>query len=222
MHLTLTKRQLLLSGVGLAGAAFAAPYLFGRLGARPAHAAPGIGTAAPEFTGTDSYGRAHSLADYRGRVVVLEWTNHDCPYVEKHYGTENMQTLQREASAAGHAWFSIVSSAPGLQGHVEPDQANALTANRDAAPSAVILDPSGTIGRLYGARTTPHMYVIDPAGMLVYMGGIDDRPTARWSDVDGADNHVRAALADLAAGRPVATPVTQAYGCSVKYGSGDA
>ena len=207
-----------MGGAGLAGAALAASSLFGGPGSRTALAAVSVGTPAPDFTGTDSNGQSHSLADYRGRVVILEWTNHDCPYVEKHYGTDNMQALQREATGAGHIWFSVISSAPGLQGYVEPDQANALTTDRAAAPSAVILDPSGDVGRLYDARTTPHMYVIDPEGMLVYMGGIDDRPTARWSDVEGANNYVRLALADLAAGRAVATPVAQAYGCSVKYG----
>ncbi|NBC34869.1 MAG: redoxin domain-containing protein [Alphaproteobacteria bacterium] len=221
MRLTLTKREVLRGGVGLAGAAILAPLAAPGPMVRPAYAAPTIDTPAPGFTGTDSEGGTHSLADYRGRVVILEWTNHQCPYVQKHYGTGNMQALQREAADAGHVWLSVISSAPGLQGHVEPGRANALTAERNAAPSAVILDPSGDIGRLYDARTTPHMYVIDPAGTLVYRGGIDDRPTARWSDVEGATNHVRQALADLAAGRPVATPVTRPYGCSVKYGSGD-
>lgn len=222
MRLTSTRRQILHGSAGLAGAALLAPLVARGPIIRPAFAAPSVNAPAPAFTGTDSEGRTHNLADYNGQVVILEWTNHQCPYVQKHYGTGNMQALQREAADAGHVWLSVISSAPGLQGHVEPARANALTAERNAAPSAVILDPSGEIGRLYDARTTPHMYVINPAGTLVYMGGIDDRPTARWSDVEGATNHVRLALADLEAGRPVGTPVTRPYGCSVKYGSGDA
>ncbi len=187
--------------------------------APPAHAAPQTGAPAPEFTGTTTGGASVSLADFRGKTVILEWTNHDCPYVRKHYGTGNMQALQKDATADGVVWLSVISSAPGTQGYVEPAEADALTRERGAAPSHVILDPEGTIGRLYGARTTPHMYVIDADGILRYMGGIDDRPTARRSDVDGANNHVRAALADMAAGRPVATPVARPYGCSVKYSS---
>lgn len=213
------RRQVLLGGAGLVGAAFVTvPFVGLGLGLGQAFAAPTVDAPAPDFSGTDSYGEVHSLADYRGRVVILEWTNHLCPYVQKHYGTGNMQALQREAAEAGHVWLSVISSAPGMQGHVAPDQANELTAERDAAPSAVLLDPSGEIGRAYEARTTPHMYVIDPEGRLVYRGGIDDRPTARWSDVEGATNYIRLALADLQAGQPVATPVSRPYGCSVKYG----
>lgn len=222
MGLTITKRQVLIGGAGVAGLAIAAPFLMGGLGGQSVQAAVSVGTTAPDFAGTDSYGEVHTLSDYRGQVVILEWTNHDCPYVEKHYGTDNMQALQREATEAGHVWFSVISSAPGLQGYVEPGRANELTAERGAAPTSVLLDPSGQIGRLYGAQTTPHMYVIDRDGMLAFMGGIDDRPTARWSDVEGATNYVRLALADLAAGQPVGTPVARAYGCSVKYGSGEA
>lgn len=222
MGLTFTRRQVLIGGAGLAGLAVAAPIIVRGLSGRTVQAAVTIGAQAPEFAGTDSNGAVHQLADYRGRVVILEWTNHQCPYVEKHYGTANMQALQREATEAGHVWVSVISSAPGLQGFVDAEQANQLTVERGAMPSAVILDPSGEIGRLYGAQTTPHMYVIDRDGLLVYRGGIDDRPTARWSDVDGATNYVRLALADLGAGRPVGTPVARAYGCSVKYGAGSA
>jgi hypothetical protein len=128
-----------------------------------------------------------------------------------------MQALQREATGDGIVWLSIISSAPGKQGHVSPEQANELTASRKAAPSAVILDTSGDIGRLYGAKTTPHMYVIDGSGTLVYMGGIDDRPSSRKSDIEGANNYVRTALNELAAGKPVTDASTRPYGCSVKY-----
>ena len=180
-------------------------------------AAAGVDKTAPEFTGVDSNGQAHRLSDFRGKTVVLEWTNHDCPFVVKHYSTGNMQALQREATADGIVWLSIISSAPGKQGHVSADKANELTRSRNASPTAVILDPSGDIGRLYGAKTTPHMYIIDREGTLVYAGGIDDRPTSRKSDVEGANNYVRTALAQLAAGESISEPATRPYGCSVKY-----
>lgn len=182
-----------------------------------AEAAPSVGSPAPTFTAVDSNGQSHDLADFRGKTVILEWTNHDCPYVVKHYGTGNMQSLQKDSTGEGAVWLSVISSAPGTQGNVDGATANRLTSDREAAPTAVLLDPEGTVGRAYDARTTPHMYIIDPEGTLVYMGGIDDRPTARWSDVEGATNYVRLALADMAANRPVAEPVTRAYGCSVKY-----
>jgi peroxiredoxin len=180
-------------------------------------AAPVSGKLAPDFTATGSDGKTHSLRDYRGKTVVLEWTNHQCPYVEKHYQTGNMQALQRDATGQGVVWLSVISSAPGTQGHVSPAEANRLTSSRKAAPTAVLLDPKGVIGRLYDARNTPHMYVISTEGVLVYQGAIDDRPTYRHSDVNGASNYVRGALAALAAGQPVKPAVTRAYGCTVKY-----
>jgi len=182
-----------------------------------ANAAPRIGEPAPAFSGTDTTGKIWTLEGLRGTPVVLEWTNHDCPYVRKHYGAGNMQALQREAAAAGYIWLSVISSAPGKQGHVDPAEADALTRTRNAVPTAVLLDPDGAIGRAYGARTTPHMFIVDEQGTLVYMGGIDDRPTSDPADIDGAINYVRAALADRAAGKPVAQPVSRPYGCSVKY-----
>jgi len=184
---------------------------------RPAGAAAKPGAPAPAFTATATTGSPQSLADHRGKVVVLEWTNHDCPYVRKHYETGNMQVLQREATGQGVVWLTIISSAQGEQGYVTPGQADELTSTRKAAPTAVLLDPTGTAGRLYGATNTPHMYVIDKAGTLVYAGAIDDRPTSRKADVQGANNYVRAALQAVAAGQPVKTPVTRAYGCTVKY-----
>ncbi len=180
-------------------------------------AAPDIDAPAPDFVGTATNGETVRLSDLRGRRVILEWTNHLCPYVGKHYGGGDMQTLQRETTGAGMAWLSVISSAPGTQGHVTAAEADALTRDRDAAPTAVLLDPEGAIGRLYGARVTPHMYVVDEAGRLRYMGAIDDRPTDDRADIPGATNHVRAALADLDADRPVGSPVTRAYGCTVKY-----
>lgn len=184
-----------------------------------ATAAPQIGKPAPGFTATDTKGETHSLSDFRGKTVVLEWTNHGCPYVQKHYDTGNMQALQKEATEDGVVWLSVISSAPGKQGHVSPARADELTEKRDAALTAVLLDPQGEVGRTYDARTTPHMYVIDPAGTLVYMGAIDDQPTARHSSVEGARNYVREALTALENGGEIAEPVTRAYGCSVKYGS---
>jgi hypothetical protein len=183
----------------------------------PAWAAAKVGAAAPAFTSTSTSGKAVSLADYRDQIVVLEWTNHDCPYVRKHYDTGNMQALQAEATGQSVIWLSIISSAPGTQGHVSAGQADELTATRKARPSAVLLDPTGAIGRLYGATNTPHMYLIDKAGSLVYAGAIDDKPTSRRGDVQGAKNYVREALQSVAAGQPVKTPVTRAYGCTVKY-----
>lgn len=180
-------------------------------------AAAKVGEAAPAFTSTSTGGAAVSLADYKGKLVILEWTNHDCPYVRKHYDTGNMQALQREATGAGVVWLSIISSAPGEQGYVKPAQADELTSSRKAAPTTILLDPKGEVGRMYGATNTPHMYLVDRAGILVYAGAIDDKPTSRRGDVQGANNYVRAALQSVAAGQPVKTPVTRAYGCTVKY-----
>jgi peroxiredoxin len=184
---------------------------------RPALAAAKVGVPAPGFTSTATTGAKMSLADQKGKIVVLEWTNHDCPYVRKHYDTGNMQGIQKDAGAQGVVWWTVISSAPGTQGHVSPTEADGLTKSRNAVPAAVLLDPTGEVGKMYGATNTPHMYVIDPAGMLVYAGAIDDRPTSRKSDVQAAHNYVRAALQSVAAGQPVKTPQTRAYGCTVKY-----
>jgi len=208
-HLT---RRAFLAGTGLT---VVAPR--GLLAPHSAWAAAKVGAPAPAFTAGATTGKGVSLADYRGRIVVLEWTNHDCPYVRKHYDTGNMQTLQKDATEQGVTWLTIISSSPGTQGHVSPSQADELTVKRNASPSAVLLDPTGVVGRMYGATNTPHMYVVDPAGMLVYAGAIDDRPTTRRADVPGAQNYVRTALQSVAAGQPVKTPVTRAYGCTVKY-----
>ena len=180
-------------------------------------AAPRVGEPAPDFEGVDTRGEVHRLADYRGKVVVLEWTNHDCPFVRKHYGAGNMQDQQREADAQGVVWLSVISSAPGKQGHVSPGEADELTRNRDAQPHAVILDPEGTIGHSYAAKTTPHMFIIDASGTLVYMGGIDSITSANPDDIPKATQYVRVALQKMAAGKPVSSTVTKPYGCSVKY-----
>jgi hypothetical protein len=180
-------------------------------------AAAKVGEAAPNFTAASTSGSSVSLGSYKGKIVVLEWTNHECPYVRKHYETGNMQTLQRETTGQGVIWLTLISSAKGEQGFVTPSQADELTTTRKAGPTAVLIDDKGVVGHMYGATNTPHMYIVDKAGMLVYAGAIDDRPTTRRADVQGANNYVRAALDSVIAGQPVKTPVTRAYGCTVKY-----
>lgn len=182
-----------------------------------ADAAPQVGKPAPEFTAIDSNGKTVKLADFRGKIVVLEWTNDGCPYVKKHYSSNNMQALQKEETAKGVIWLTVISSAPGAQGYVTGEEANKLTKIRGAAPTAVLLDPEGDIGHLYDARTTPHMFIVNRDGALVYMGGIDDKPTSDPADIKTARNYVRAALDNLAAGTPVEHAITRPYGCSVKY-----
>ena len=178
-----------------------------------------VGAAAPAFTGTDSAGRKWSLAELKGKVVVLETTNHDCPYVRKHYGSNNMQTQQREAAAKGVVWLTVASSAPGEQGFVTAAQANELTRTRNAAPTAFLLDPQSRIARAYGATVTPHMYIVDASGVLVYKGGIDSIASSSVSDVPKAKQYVRVALDEVLAGKPVADAATRPYGCSLKYGN---
>jgi peroxiredoxin len=175
------------------------------------------GKPAPEFTAVDSNGKTVSLSALKGKTVVLEWTNHDCPYVRKHYGAGNMQTLQREATGAGVVWLTVASSAKGSQGFVEGLEANKLTDDRKASPTAVVLDAAGTIGKAYGASATPHMFVIAPDGVLAYAGAIDDKPTSNPSDIPKARSYVREALAAVAAGKPMSPSQTRPYGCSVKY-----
>ncbi len=182
-------------------------------------AAPKVGEPAPTFVGVDSKGKTHNLSDFKGKTVVLEWTNDGCPYVVKHYGSGNMQALQKDLTAKGVVWLTVISSAPGEQGHVDGAGADKLTTARNAGPSAVILDADGKIGRLYDARTTPHMYVITPDGKLAYNGAIDDKPTADTADIKSAKNLVRNAIDLVAAGKPVDPAVTRAYGCSIKYKS---
>jgi peroxiredoxin len=176
------------------------------------------GDLAPAFHGTDSNGKVETLAQYRGKYVVLEWANQGCPYEQKHYLSGNMESLQKQWTAKGVVWLSILSSAPGEQGNVTPAEENAYLAKMHAAPTAAILDPSGEIGRLYGAKTTPHMFVIDPQGKIVYEGAIDDQPTPDPASLKAVQHHyVSQALEESMAGKPVATPVTKSYGCSVKY-----
>ncbi len=176
-----------------------------------------VGALAPVFTAADSRGQTESLDRFRGKFVVLEWHNQGCPYTRKHYTSGNMQALQKEWTAKGVIWFTVISSAPGQQGYVTPSQENAYLAQTHASPTAVLMDADGKLGRLYGAKTTPQMVVIDPAGKVIYDGAIDDRPTPDPEDVRGADNYVSDALTAAMAGKPVAKPYTRPYGCSVKY-----
>jgi peroxiredoxin len=179
--------------------------------------AASVGAPAPDFSATDSHGSARRLADYRGKFVVLEWHNRECPYTHKHYASGNMQKLQKQWTKHGVAWFTVISSAPGTQGYIKADEENAYVEKVHAVPTAVLMDPSGELGRLYGAKTTPQMFIIDPGGRLVYNGAIDDRPTTEASDITGAKNYVSAALEEAMAGKPVSEPATRPYGCSVKY-----
>ena len=189
------------------------------MAASPVSAEPRVGQPAPSFIGVDSTGKTRTLSELRGKTVVLEWTNHECPFVGKHYSTGNMQKLQKEAVGKDVVWLSVISSAPGRQGHVAPKMADELTTSRKASPTAVILDAKGEIGHAYAARTTPHMFVINAKGTLVYKGAIDDKPSANHDDVPIARNYVREALRAVAAGKPADPDATHAYGCSVKYGS---
>ena len=175
------------------------------------------GKPAPDFAAVDSNGKAVKLSDFKGKTVVLEWTNHDCPYVRKHYGAGNMQALQAEATGKGVTWLSVISSAKGAQGFVDGLEANKLTDDRKAKPSAVLLDPTGKIGRTYGATATPHMFVIGPDGALVYGGAIDDKPSSNPADIPKARNFVREAITAVAGGKAMSPATTRAYGCSVKY-----
>jgi hypothetical protein len=198
----------------------AAALLFAGSFAVPAASAgpePQIGQPAPPFTAIDSGGKTHRLGDFRGKTVVLEWTNADCPYTRKHYTSGNMQHLQSLALERGVIWLSVISSAPGKQGYVEGPEADVLSRSRHAVPSAVLLDPSGALGRLYHAKTTPHMYVIDRDGVLQFMGGIDSIATADVGDIPKAEPYFKEAMLAVIDGQPVRHPVSTPYGCSVKY-----
>jgi hypothetical protein len=176
-----------------------------------------VGEPAPDFTATDTNGKVHKLSEYRGKFVVLEWTNRGCPYTQKHYNSGNMQRLQREWTGKGIIWLTVISSAPGEQGYVTAPEENAYLQEVKAAPTAVLLDPSGAVGHLYDAKTTPHMFIVNSQGTLIYNGAIDDRPTTDLSDINGAKNHVSASLQEATSGKPVSNPTTRPYGCSVKY-----
>jgi peroxiredoxin len=177
------------------------------------------GSVAPEFKGVDSNGVTHSLSGYRGKFVVLEWANRGCPYEQKHYLSGNMESLQKQWTAKGVVWLSILSDGPGQQGYVTPAEENDYLKTMQASPTAALLDPTGAIGRLYQARTTPHIFVIDPTGKIVYQGAIDDQPTPDPASLKGADNYLNDALNASLAGKPVAVAATRPYGCAVHYGN---
>ncbi len=179
-------------------------------------AAPQVGQAAPAFNLTDTKGKSHSLADFAGKTVVLEWTNHDCPFVVKHY-SGNMQSLQKKFGTDDVVWLTVISSAPGKQGHVTGAKADELTSRRNAMPDAVLFDETGVTGKAYDAKTTPHMYVIDKKGVLQYMGGIDSIASAKVDDIAKATPYFSDALTAVLAGNPASPAVTKPYGCSIKY-----
>jgi len=176
-----------------------------------------VGDPAPDFTGVDSHGQSHTLSSYHGKLVVLEWTNSNCPFTKKHYDSGNMQSLQKQWTAKGVVWFTILSSAPDHDGYKTAAEENAYIAKEHASPTAVLLDPTGKIGHAYEAKTTPHMFVIDPTGKIVYEGAIDDHPTTDTSDIKSSKNYVSDALTEALAGKQIATSYTRPYGCSVKY-----
>jgi peroxiredoxin len=185
--------------------------------AAPATAAPVVGKPAPNFKLADANGKAVTLSDFRGKTVVLEWNNPGCPFVKKHYSSGNMQKAQAAAAKDGVVWLTINSGAPGKQGHMNGAEAKAFVAASGARPAAYLLDPNGVVGKAYEAKTTPHMYIVNKAGTLVYAGGIDDKPTPNPADVNSARNHVLAALGELKAGKPVSMATSRPYGCAVKY-----
>jgi peroxiredoxin len=191
--------------------------MFAAADVRATDGEPQIGRPAPEFAVEDSKGASRHLSEFRGKPVVLEWTNADCPYTRKHYTSGNMQGVQTLARQNGVVWLSVISSAPGKQGYVNGPAADALSESRGAAPTAVLLDPAGAVGRLYHARTTPHMFVIDKDGNLQYMGGMDSIATADVSDIPKAEPYLKEAMLAVAQGKPVAHAVTKPYGCGVKY-----
>jgi hypothetical protein len=178
---------------------------------------PTVGSPAPAFTLTDTKGKQHSLADFKGKYVVLEWVNFGCPFVKKHYESGNMQSTQKKAVDKGVVWLSVCSSASGKQGHLSAADWNEEIAERKLASTAVLIDENGAVGKTYGAKTTPHMYIINPNGVLVYKGAIDNKPSTNKGDIPGAKNYVLAALDESLSGKPVSMASTQSYGCSVKY-----
>lgn len=187
------------------------------LAAEVAMASVKVGEPAPNFSLAGADGQTHSLADYKGKTVVLEWTNADCPFVKKHYSGGNMQSLQKTYTGKDVVWLSIISSAPGKQGHVDAAGASKIVKEKSAMPTQVLLDGKGDVGRLYEAKTTPHLFIIDKSGKLVYAGGIDSEPSADPADIATATPYVKNALDELLAGKPVTTAVTRPYGCSIKY-----
>jgi len=180
---------------------------------------PPVGTAAPDFSLTDSNGKSHSLSQYKGKYIVLEWFNPECPFVKKHYGSDNMQKLQQEYTSKGVVWLTIDSNAPGAEGNMTPEQAQKIMSSWKTHQTALLLDPESKVARSYGAKNTPDMIVINPEGKIVYEGAIDNKATPNPNDIPSSTNYVKAALDESLAGKPVSNPATKPYGCSVKYKS---
>ena len=191
--------------------------IFAVLSAPLLQAAVTAGDPAPDFKLPDARGIAHSLSDFKDKYVVLEWVNPDCPFVKKHYSSGNMQKLQQTYTGKGVVWLSIASSGPGLQGYYKGKAWRKITKKEKAQPSAVLLDPAGSVGRLYGAQTTPHVFIINPTGQIIYAGAIDSTPSPHAEDIAGSVNYVAQALDEAMSGKPVSTPAVKSYGCSVKY-----
>lgn len=213
--MSVSRRTVLIGGAALSAVALAGgAYLFVT---GDASASVATGAPAPNFSVRDATGATRTLAEFAGRTVVLEWTNSGCPYVRKHYDSRNMQNLQQEATAQGVVWLQVISSARGEQGYLDGPGALARVRTDGAHPTATLLDPSGAMGHAYGATNTPHMFIISGEGRVVYQGAIDNHASANPRSLEGATNYVRAALADIRAGRSVQTAETRAYGCSVKY-----
>jgi peroxiredoxin len=196
------------------GALLAAPWALSL--SSPAFAAAAVGQAAPDFSATDTAGKTRKLSDYRGKLVVLEWTNPGCPFVQKHY-QGNMQSLQKEFAARGVAWLAINSTESASSDYLAPARLAAWLDDKQAAPTATLMDESGQIGQRYGARTTPHMYIVSPQGQLIYAGGIDNKPSARVDDIASATNYVRQGLNEALGGKALSVATSRAYGCSIKY-----
>lgn len=190
----------------------------GGLAAR-VQAAAAVGQPAPDFRVADTSGRTHQLADFRGRYLVLEWTNPGCPFVRKHYGSGNMQTLQKEFTAKNVAWLAVNSTETASADYLAPAQLASWMKGQSASPTATLMDVEGAMGRAFGARTTPHMYIVDPQGRLIYAGGIDSIASSRMDDIKTATNHVRRSLSEALAGKPLSMATTPPYGCSIKYKS---
>jgi peroxiredoxin len=180
---------------------------------------PPVGSTAPDFSLTDASGKTHSLSQYNGKTVVLEWFNPECPFVKKHYGSGNMQKLQEEYTGKGIVWLTIDSSAPGTEGNLSPEQAEKITTAWKTHQTALLLDPEGKAGRAYGAKNTPNMVIINPEGKIAYEGAIDSKATPNPADIPTSTNYVKAALDESLTGKPVSNPKTKPYGCSVKYKS---
>ncbi|WP_082702608.1 thioredoxin family protein [Pseudacidovorax intermedius] len=185
-----------------------------------AHAAPTVGQKAPDFVAVDTHGQRHQLSDFAGKYVVLEWTNPGCPFVRKHYGSGNMPATQKAATARGVVWLAINSTERAASDYLPPAELAAWMKSQSAAPTAVLMDEDGIVGQAYGARTTPHLFIIDPKGMLVYAGGIDSIASARPEDIKLATNYVSQALSDAFGGRPISAASTKPYGCAIKYRTG--